>query len=753
MTNNFEKLNDISIFDNASFQAEIFEKIEKIEQAVINKDKTYEWIGNATRIIAEEILLEAFDCEGPSLGERIALLKNKIYLPTLIYENLYFIKRIGNMESHGVIRKSDRAFRQEIGREETILCLNAMWFILFFVISQKFKDFPSENLGKFDRSFYEKTIDLSSDRNTDLDNQNSDIKSNLLSIAQLIMLKDYVFNIPTYQRDYKWSDKNVDKFLEDIETRAIDGKTHYMGALAIASDENKRVLRIVDGQQRITTSLIFLRAFWDVQMKLSKVPQNELSNLIKKIGNIYVNQKILTSQKAVESVLRGNAISSDKMMKSTYAFKNYDKFFNWLIARQDKLDDIYTTFVSKFQVAVLTFDTTIDNEMDIYENLNTGGVKLNGWDLIKNYIFSRLDPNVFLEKEFDVNQYINNHLAIPLAQKSAEKIGDKLAVFFTQYVRLQNLMIKQKVWEDREVHETFKALWPRRPKFTSYNEYIIELNVIIKYFNIYLEVTELYKLNTSPLHMYSHILDFLKKDDIVPLLMFTLEKNCEFNEDNKIKKIKNETFYKLIKAIENYFVRLSVVKGFGQSQAQQFDKYLLYNSTNISDKTFYDFAETQLNPSMISIDEFEQVLATKGQIGSLTLMNILTNIEHSLRGIGIKNATQNPFEKTYEHIIATQLPFSDYDDKNVTIDEYAILQTRWKDSIGNALILSKGDNSSAGNKPFQKKKPIYARSSALAKGNEIIMNLITKDVFTYEDVEQRSMQIAEFAKKVFKYEK
>ncbi|HMZ95276.1 MAG TPA: DUF262 domain-containing protein, partial [Chitinophagales bacterium] len=73
------------------------------------------------------------------------------------------------------------------------------------------------------------------------------------SIQQLFKNSDCV-RIPAYQRAYSWGDKQCSQFLEDLLEQK--GKKYYLGQFLFEKDGN--TLFIIDGQQRLTTTILFL---------------------------------------------------------------------------------------------------------------------------------------------------------------------------------------------------------------------------------------------------------------------------------------------------------------------------------------------------------------------------------------------------------------------------------------------------------------------------------------------------------------
>ena len=94
-------------------------------------------------------------------------------------------------------------------------------------------------------------------------------------IKNLFDESDIQFAVPAYQRAYSWevdSDKKqVKRFYKDlieqieftkIEDNNISRKTYFLGHFLFEKDsQNSNKYWIIDGQQRLTTVVIFMSAF------------------------------------------------------------------------------------------------------------------------------------------------------------------------------------------------------------------------------------------------------------------------------------------------------------------------------------------------------------------------------------------------------------------------------------------------------------------------------------------------------------
>jgi len=97
------------------------------------------------------------------------------------------------------------------------------------------------------------------------------LKADDISIERFLSFGETRFIIPIYQRNYNWKEKNCLQLFNDIKEASKNEniKNHFMGSIVYVSnsetesiDVNEYV--IIDGQQRLTTITLFLKAFYDV---------------------------------------------------------------------------------------------------------------------------------------------------------------------------------------------------------------------------------------------------------------------------------------------------------------------------------------------------------------------------------------------------------------------------------------------------------------------------------------------------------
>ena len=97
------------------------------------------------------------------------------------------------------------------------------------------------------------------------------------------------FSIPDYQRSYAWEEKQLDDFFEDYMNN-YNSQEYYYGTilLQMTKKDKKEFCDIVDGQQRFTTLIIFMRCLIS---RLSSMNYDETNMLYKhfiKNGDLYI---------------------------------------------------------------------------------------------------------------------------------------------------------------------------------------------------------------------------------------------------------------------------------------------------------------------------------------------------------------------------------------------------------------------------------------------------------------------------------
>lgn len=224
------------------------------------------------------------------------------------------------------------------------------------------------------------------------------------------------FVIPEYQRPYAWTDEQIETLFEDLwEFTATSGGTERDGSYflgSIVAYENNGEQEIIDGQQRITSLFLLLRAIYT---KLETTPVDErtpqANNFIGKIEPaIWRTDKLTGTVDFKNILLTSRVVNNDgnEILRSILetgkadenAKDNYSKNYRHLQALFDKHSQENPLMVYQFIYALLnqaillpiTADTQ-DTALTIFSTLNDRGLPLSDADIFKAKIYNQLDPD------------------------------------------------------------------------------------------------------------------------------------------------------------------------------------------------------------------------------------------------------------------------------------------------------------------------------------------------------------------------
>lgn len=164
-------------------------------------------------------------------------------------------------------------------------------------------------------------------------------------------IEEVGLKIPDYQRPYKWTARNANQLLDDIlGARAENKEVYRVGTLILhkTMSEGREVYHIVDGQQRVITFSLLLKAFGcDVKFLQEEIPANSLY-----VQNILNNYALFCRRVAKYS-------SEEKNRLLTYIQSNCEL------------------------IVVITEDIT--EAFQFFDSQNARGKKLYPHDLLKAY--------------------------------------------------------------------------------------------------------------------------------------------------------------------------------------------------------------------------------------------------------------------------------------------------------------------------------------------------------------------------------
>ena len=252
--------------------------------------------------------------------------------------------------------------------------------------------------------------------------------------------KNFLFEVPKYQRYYSWENEQIEDYIKDINNIYLhidEDKTieHFFGGIVVVNKpipgSNRSQRELIDGQQRITTTILLVIAlinkYKDILSRcndtLSPEYKESINDSIEKLKYkyLYYKDKVNRVSKTVEKLVLSNAdakffsniINNNEITTSRESHKRIKKAFtkltNFVNSKVDDLKSIDDKIdaISKIEdiihnnCTIIFIDSqTRESAYKLFQVLNDRGAGLTEGDLLKSITLESL------EKHFDRKQSV-----------------------------------------------------------------------------------------------------------------------------------------------------------------------------------------------------------------------------------------------------------------------------------------------------------------------------------------------------------
>lgn len=555
------------------------------------------------------------------------------------------------------------------------------------------------------------------------------------NIGTLFSDKKSDFLIPDYQRPYAWEKEECQTLWNDIfefafpdddSTKFNSDEEYYLGPIVTFKNE-KGKLEIIDGQQRLTTLMLLLRAFYDKFESMKDIQSIKTREFIERCiwktdefgtpdkDRLKIDSEVATDNDKEEflQILKTGMV--EKNQNSKYA-KNYEFF-------QEKISDFinhYASYLPNLPIRILNNCILLPIEADnqntalrIFSTLNDRGMPLSDADIFKaqfyKYYSKKNEKNEFIKKWKDLED-ICSKIFKPIS-------GTPMDELFTRYMYYERAKQGNK-------SSTTEAL----RKFYEKDSYALlnndeTLNNLIDLANFWNDVSNqdrdkfsenvlrrLFVLNYAPNGMWTYFLS-----------VYFMQNKNENNEldDNKLFDFLNKiTAFIWAYAITNPGVNALRTPVYAE----------MINIVDNKDVTFEDF-------------KFE-LSSIKNAIENYGFWNQRPVTKSMLTWWAFNNEKQKLLDLTnifeIEHIFA----------KNRQENERTLSNTKYLEVLGNKSLLEKRINIRASDYRFNDKKKYfegYTNLRGVKKEGTLIYELQKmseeKDDFIEDDIKNRNESI------------
>ena len=279
------------------------------------------------------------------------------------------------------------------------------------------------------------------------------------------------FIVPKFQRDYSWNSEQWDDLWQDIETMIDEHDEHYMGYLVLQTQDDK-LFYIIDGQQRFTTVLLLIyAAIKCVESQIAQgIDVEDNTRRCESLKALYIGKEdpvtldydnLLTLNRNNNSyfcdyILKlgdlkaRNLTATEKLMRSCF------EYYEQKLIRKYNSGKEYASFIQTVADGLHFTQIVVNDEMNafrVFETLNARGVQLSSADLLKNYLFSKVDSDTTHSSRIDT---LERKWSILTDNIKAEKLPEFLRYYWNMQhktIRANAVYktIRQEIKEDRQV--------------------------------------------------------------------------------------------------------------------------------------------------------------------------------------------------------------------------------------------------------------------------------------------------------------
>lgn len=277
------------------------------------------------------------------------------------------------------------------------------------------------------------------------------------------------FNIPEYQRGYKWTVDNIIQLLEDLKGFKQNSSDEFYCLQNITITKTNinghSCFNVIDGQQRLTTLFILISYIQrNMSNKVLSAESNILRYSIREETDKFLRESILTGD-------YWNDVEYKPATKDQYYIAEVAKavaeWFNINNLEERTILDHLKLIVNKVESG---------EEETVFASLNGGKVDLDGADLVRAILITRAAkqkyPSLISEKTLHQNANDDINLNINIKVSSLGKINEFRVKLGIELDMMNNW------WSDRKVRSYFEQLLPNRisqNKSFKYSEYPIDL--------------------------------------------------------------------------------------------------------------------------------------------------------------------------------------------------------------------------------------------------------------------------------------
>jgi len=550
---------------------------------------------------------------------------------------------------------------------------------------------------------------------------------NLKSVGELL---DKSFFIPSYQRGYRWTEKQVTALLKDIwefrEKTPTKDEFYCLQPVVVTLNKASDIQQweLIDGQQRLTTIYILLSYF---NKRFTEEFRKPIFTLSYK-----------TREDSIEYLANINESEKDKNIDYHFIYEAYETIKTWFSTRQNLINDFESVLINNTKVIWYEVNDSNSNPIDIFTRINIGKIPLTNAELVKA---------LFLQKGNFLQQASLKQLQIATEWDIIEhKLQDNSFWFFIYSP-------KNSVAYENRIEYIFDLIQGKKKDdedFFTFNEFYNEFennredNGILKIDPLWLKIKKYFLI----------LEEWYNDKDLYHLIGFLIEYNHDINklksDSNGLNKSNQKVFLKqeireMFKNIDiddleygathNKLIKMTLllfnIQTILATQKAEmrfpFDKYKEENWDIEHVKSQTEKSINKSNAKDWALDILEYLTGQKGYSDNLLQESNKTTKEIQLEHIENLDEKDKDFASRLIHLLEQEKIDNEYfknlyDDLTIEFKESDFEQD---DNISNLALLDENTNRSYGNAMF----PIKRKRIIENDMNGIFVPICTKNLF------------------------
>ena len=559
---------------------------------------------------------------------------------------------------------------------------------------------------------------------------------------QELFSKSRILEIPYFQRSYVWDDENLKRFLDDFRDVCSNNKEYFMGTCILKQKLTPTgascgdVRSVIDGQQRFTTIILF---FLVLAIKTNKYKKDFVDTFFNRDEEIMLKHNH-TDKPIFEKLISNIELTDEelKLFSSNKVYKAYQYFMDNIEPNDFDVD----TLLRNIYFLPIDLEPN-DDEQQIFDTINSLGVRLTTAELLKNTLYSSNEVKYFKEtweECFEKDQAEKDFWDTIVGSRDKHSNIDTFLFAYINILDNDDIRYKSLFKSYKDYFDKNKILVDTRKKKAFIKDLISYAKIYRQFINPDIQSTVL-KSEKNSIERLNVVFFGLDTTTIMPYCLFVLK-----NQPSKRKAAK------IFGYLETYIVRRMLCHDWTKNYNKKFKTFLTNKILTVDDliKNIMDGAET------------EDRMPTDGYLAN--------NIDYdhtNAQAKGILYLLETGLRKPNKESTSV-LALSAYDLEHIMPKEWKQYWPLEKDTpenrenrtthvgfLGNKTLLAKGLNKSIKNREYEVKKTGIDGDLGY---NNYAVGLKTFDYAAYEKwdedaIDSRMKDLIEKIKIVWPYEK